>query len=85
MSIPNDIDRQTLQLFYEAGWEWDNKRKAFIEPRKPDQSSTSEYKSQTPRFISYEQLRDHDLLGDGGKPNRLHGLEWLTRELGRNN
>ncbi|TKB93258.1 MAG: hypothetical protein E8D40_03905 [Nitrospira sp.] len=84
MAIPNDIDPQALQLFDEAGWEWDNKRKAFIEPRKPDQVSTSEYKSGTPRFISYEQLRDHDLSGDGPKPNRLHELEWLTRELGRN-
>lgn len=81
MAIPNDIAPQALQLFDEAGWVWQNSG-VYIETRNPDREPTSEYRSRPKHSISYEQLRYHDLAGDGPKPNRSVGLDWLRTSLG---
>jgi hypothetical protein len=77
------IDPQARHLFDEAGWIWHNSG-VYIETRNPVREPTSEYRSRPKHSISYDQLRDHDLAGDGPKPNPSDGLEWLRILLGLN-
>jgi hypothetical protein len=84
MATPSDIDPEARQLFDEAGWRWQGSTMKYIETWDSDRESTSEYNSRPKRSISYEDLRDHDLIGNGPRLNRLKGLEWLRTVLGRN-
>ncbi len=84
MAIPHDINPQAVQLFQEADWPWDDRKKAFVEARQPDRESTAKYRSRSSRSIGYGELRDHGLAGATSAANCDKGLAWLRRSLGLN-
>jgi len=84
MSILPNIGKEVIQLLQEVDFIWDNLSKAFIEAREPERESTDEYKNRSKRSISYEELRDHGLVGTVSEADHERGLAWLRHKLGLN-
>ncbi len=82
MAIPNDIDREALHLIHEAGLEWEDSSREFIETRDTKRESTEDYRSRKVKRVSHAQLRDLGLTGTDTKLDRSHGIERLKTFLG---
>ncbi len=84
MAIPRDIDPQAVRLLLEADCPWDDRKKAFVEARRPERESPTNYRRRLLRSIGYGELRDHGLAGTVSSAKRDKGLAWLRRLIGVN-
>lgn len=94
MTVPENIDKVALGLLETHGYAWDPMALVFRRVRRVDKESFEKFED-NPVVISFEELRDHELVGgsqetqdvlnkiaeDGWSEKGRRGREWLTERL----
>jgi hypothetical protein len=81
MVMPINVHPGAVQLLEKANWIWSDARKVFMETRNPERETTEEYRRRSPATISYEEIRDHGLIGPAPVTEQEAGLRWLRERL----
>lgn len=76
-----DIDHEAIGLLNASGWHWSDNRLSFEKGRDPNKETTEEYRSRPRHLISYEELKNNNLVGEVATKDREAGLQWLRRKI----
>ena len=85
MHGPKDLEPEALELLLASDFVWDATRFEFRRARRPEFESTQAYREGSPPAVSYEELRDHNLIsvrpGSVCASAKAEGLRWLGQHL----